>query len=301
MNAVAHHEGNRLPSLPAGGRVSAIVPQDFDGAWRIASAVCKAGMAPKGLETPEKAMVAIMHGMEVGLTPMAALQSIAVINSRATLWGDGALGVVQASGKMESFKEWFEGAGDSRKALCLVKRKGDPEAKLGEFSVADARKASLWGKSGPWSQYSDRMLKMRARAFALRDGFSDVLRGLGIAEEVQDIPAQQEAVSVTPPSPPSPPSQPSPAITASKEDVVEEAEIVNDGEDFDIEAFLSEVDEAMATGKTEEEIVEIWDGFDVEATLTEDEEALQRAFDLRKHQIARVLRAMLNSHPVNAG
>lgn len=300
MNAVAHHETSRLPALHAGGKVSAIVPQDFDGAWRIASAVCKAGMAPKGLETPEKAMVAIMHGMEVGLTPMAALQSIAVINSRATLWGDGALGLVQASGKMESFKEWFEGDGENRKALCIVKRKGDPEAKLGEFSVANAKKASLWGKSGPWSQYADRMLKMRARAFALRDGFSDVLRGLGIAEEVQDIPAQSEVVNVTPPSPPSPPSPPAVAIENKPTEPVEDAQVVS-VEEFNLDTFLADLDDAMANGKTEDEIVEIWDGHDVEAMLTDDEDALQHAFDLRKHQIARVLRAMLNSHPVNAG
>jgi len=59
----------RLPALQAGGAVRAIVPQDFDGAWRIANAVCKAGMAPKGLDKPEQAMVAIMHGLEIGLTP----------------------------------------------------------------------------------------------------------------------------------------------------------------------------------------------------------------------------------------
>jgi hypothetical protein len=36
------------------------------------------------------------------------------------------------------------------------------------------------------------MLAMRARAFALRDGFADVLRGLGVAEEMADVkPAPQ--------------------------------------------------------------------------------------------------------------
>jgi hypothetical protein len=195
----------RLPALVSGGAVRAIVPQDFEGAWRIASAVCKAGMAPRGLDSPEKAMVAILHGLEVGLTPMNALQSIAVINSRPTLWGDGALGLVQASGKMLSHKEWTEGEGDKRKAFCVVVRRNDPEPKTGEFSIADAKKAGLWGKSGPWTQYSDRMLKMRARAFALRDGFSDVLRGLGIAEEVQDTPIR-EAVREDPPAPPPAPS-----------------------------------------------------------------------------------------------
>jgi hypothetical protein len=227
----------RLPSLQSGGTVKAIVPQDFDGAWRIATAVVKAGMAPKGLDTPEKAMVAIMHGMEVGLTPMAALQSIAVVNGRPTIWGDGALGLVQGSGLMESHKEWFEGSGDTRKAFCTVKRKGDPEIKTGEFSVADAKKASLWGKAGPWSQYSDRMLKMRARGFALRDGFSDVLRGLGIAEEVQDTPMRD----VTPPQPPRPPAPPAPP----SETIADEDGVVIDHEDPSLEDAMSTTGEEV--------------------------------------------------------
>lgn len=59
------------------------------------------------------------------------------------------------------------------------------------FSEAAARRANLWGKSGPWQQYPERMLQMRARAFALRDVFCDVLRGLGSAEEQGDIPARK--------------------------------------------------------------------------------------------------------------
>lgn len=172
--------------LKAGGAVAAFVPQNFEEAWRIANTVVKAGMAPKELQTPERVMVAIMHGQEVGFTPMASLQSIAVINGRPTIWGDGALGLVQGSGKMEWIKETVEGEGDARVAVCQVKRRGDAEVKTGRFSVADAKKANLWGKGGPWSSYPDRMLKMRARSWALRDGFSDVLKGLGVAEEVRD-------------------------------------------------------------------------------------------------------------------
>jgi hypothetical protein len=44
------------------------------------------------------------------------------------------------------------------------------------LSVADA-KGRLWTRKGPWEHYPQRMLQMRARAFALRDGFADVLRG----------------------------------------------------------------------------------------------------------------------------
>ena len=47
-------------------------------------------------------MIAIMHGLEVGLSPLSALQRIAVINGRPTIWGDGALALVKASGLCEA-------------------------------------------------------------------------------------------------------------------------------------------------------------------------------------------------------
>jgi hypothetical protein len=293
MNAiVTHDEAPRLPSLQSGGAVRAIVPQDFDGAWRIANAVVKAGMAPAGLETPEKAMVAIMHGMEVGMTPMAALQSIAVVNGRATIWGDGAIGLVRASGKCEWIKERMDGEGEGRIAVCEVKRKGEHEPTIGRFSVKDAQTAGLWTKTGPWKQYPERMLKMRARAFALRDAFADVLRGLGIAEEVQDFQPIRD-ITPTSPQPPRPPAPPSATveqidvITADGEVVeavqeVDEREIVTEtGEatdaiipqesEFDTTAFFEELETSLAAETTMEGVEERWNEFDPLAQFDGDD------------------------------
>lgn len=58
--------------------------------------------------------------------------------------------------------------------------------------MEDARKAGLAGKQGPWTSYPKRMRQMRARAFALRDVFPDVLRGMPVAEELMDTPAGNE-------------------------------------------------------------------------------------------------------------
>lgn len=206
MGEVATLEQSR-PAAPmmAGGRPAAIVPQSMEDAYRLAKAICVAGMAPRGLETPEKAMVAILHGLEVGMTPMAALQRIAVVNGRPTIWGDGAIGLVRASGLCEYITETTSGTGDAHVATCAAKRRGEKAEIVRTFSVADAKKAGLWGKSGPWQQYPERMLQMRARAFALRDGFADVLGGLYLREEIEEAPMRDVT---PPPAPPSPPPAP---------------------------------------------------------------------------------------------
>jgi hypothetical protein len=249
--------------MQSGGMVKAIVPQSMEEAYRLGKAICMAGMAPKGLDTPEKAMIAIMQGMEVGMTPMASLQRIAVVNGRPTIWGDGAMSLVRGSGLCEWVREAFEGQGETRTAICTVKRKGEPEDVKRTFSVADAKKAGLWGKSGPWQQYPDRMLQMRARAFALRDVFADVLGGMYLREEIEE---DRQPRDITPTVRPQPPRPPAPPVAVVE--VIEEHTDENAQQDaFDVGAFLSEIEDSLATAKDAETVAEIYNDYDVDATL----------------------------------
>jgi hypothetical protein len=173
--------------------------QTMGEAMSFAQMVAKSDFAPKDFKgKPESCLLAIQHGSEVGLSPMQSLQSIAVINGRPTIWGDAALALVQSCPVCEYVREYIEGEGDSLTAVCEAKRQGYPSPSVSRFSVADAKKAGLWGKTGPWTQYPTRMLALRARGFALRNAFADALRGLITAEEARDYPTQAEPVVVRP-------------------------------------------------------------------------------------------------------
>jgi hypothetical protein len=179
-----------------------LVPRSIEEGWRLASMLARSELVPKQFRNrPEDVMVAIQLGAEVGFPPMQALQSIAVINGRPTLWGDGLLALIQRSPRYEWHEEGFlvgdagaqvdrvtadEIKADSTTAVCTFKRIGAP-ALSRFFSVAQARRAGLLTKDGPWQAYPDRMLQLRARSFAARDCFADLLRGLRSAEEAQDI------------------------------------------------------------------------------------------------------------------
>lgn len=186
--ADAAAEKKNMPALSTGGKTLAIVPQSFAEIVQIAGAVIQAGMNPKSLDTTAKVTIAVMHGLELGLTPMAALSSIAVVNGNAAVYGDGMLALIRASGHLEDIKESVEWAKDGpASATCEVKRKGETTWGKHTFTRDDAIKAGLWKKAGPWTQYPQRMMQMRSRAWALRDKFADVLRGLRSAEELEDM------------------------------------------------------------------------------------------------------------------
>jgi hypothetical protein len=171
-----------------------LFPQTLKEAQDLAAALCASQMVPKHYaNNPNNAVGAMAHGMPLGMNAMQAMQSVAMINGMPGLYGDGLLAVCRSCPAWEWMQETVEG----EVATCTAKRRGEPEV-TATFSVADAKRAQLWGKAGPWTQYPTRMLAMRARAFALRNLYADVLRGMGSAEELRDIPAEMPAVQVEP-------------------------------------------------------------------------------------------------------
>lgn len=182
MNQLATQESYPTHQL-APAQTFDLSPRTLEEAMRMCDLLSKSDLVPRDFQgKPGNMLVAIQWGAEVGLKPLQAMQNIAVINGRPSLWGDGMLALVLASPVCEYVQEWDEG--DT--AYCRVKRRGGTE-KITAFSAADAKTAGLSGKSGPWSQYPKRMRQMRARGFALRDQFADVLKGMAVAEELMDM------------------------------------------------------------------------------------------------------------------
>jgi hypothetical protein len=189
-------------------------PISLDEQIRYAKWIAESSLVPKEFRgKPADILVAIGLGKAIGMYPAVALQSMAVINGRPGLHGDGLLAVVVASAAYVSHTEYFEvvdreGTAELRRrvegltaedlkrettrAVCTFRRKGQTDPVTRTFSIAQAKRANLIGKSGPWTEYPDRMLQMRARGFAARDAFPDVLKGLRTVEELADIPVEDD-------------------------------------------------------------------------------------------------------------
>lgn len=197
-----------------------ILPTTIDEAFRFAQAVVAGRLAPDTYNNdPSKVMIGVMAAMEAGLPPLYGLRQIAIINGRPVIWGDAAMALVQSKNLIEEYHEQpinvpppkrvlvagGDGEEDSYELvpfdqwpieqwpldygwLVTIKRRGQQGEYTGRFTVADAKRAKLWmaHNKKPWLEHPNRMLKIRARAFPLRDGFADALAGLAIREEVED-------------------------------------------------------------------------------------------------------------------
>lgn len=171
--------------------------------------------------------VAAETGAALGLEPLQALASIAVINGRATLSSDLMAAVIRRAGHTLRIVE-----NDPESVTATLIRADD---KKFEFTVTwdkdKAVKAGLWGQKGPWSQYPTQMLRARAITEVARQGASEALMGMIYspedfgatitdtgevleAEIVDETPAPAKAAPAATPKPASKPaakpSQPAP-------------------------------------------------------------------------------------------
>lgn len=266
-----------LLTLPVGGDIRPVVPQSFTEVFQMADAIIEADMVPFGLqgknpkETRSKVGICIQKGLEVGFAPVTSLSRISVINGRPCIDCEGAMAKALESGKMEYCKEHFEGEKDERTAICILKRRGVDEPMTRKFSVADAKRAGLWGnhKKQPWIQYPQRMLPIRARAWALRDLFSDVLAGLHIMEEVRDIPAA--------------PAAPDTGFLDDETVIDVEPEEIETPEDQDLHPYVTNMQRCLAECASAADVERLW-----------QEEVENRKVAAQEQTVATVLEEMAN-------
>jgi hypothetical protein len=204
-----------------------LTPTTYEGAVQFSETLAASSMVPAAFKNkPGDILVAVQWGSEIGLPPMQALQGIAVINGKPAIYGDAMMALVTSHPEYGGHQENIEG----EEATCTIVRvvKGRDVVTTRTFSVGDAKRANLWSKRGPWSDYPKRMLQMRARGFAVRDAFPDALKGVISREEAEDIPNNNKYKDVTPANPLDAIAAPKPGKETGEDHATEAPEVIDD-------------------------------------------------------------------------
>lgn len=140
----------------------------------------------------DEAIARISYGKSLNMSPKLALTNTMIVNGNMTIWGDALPAVIYQSGLMDYKEETFDAT--TMTAICTIKRKDMSKPETRTFSMEDAKIAGLWGKN-VWAKYPKRMLQQRARTYAFRDIFPDVLQGMITTEEAQEIANNNDVIS----------------------------------------------------------------------------------------------------------
>jgi hypothetical protein len=183
----------------------AFLPKTWEELYGYAKEIANTDFVPKALQgKPGAVLAAWQTGQEVGLPPMAALQSIAIINGRPSIHSAGFWALITSHPLCEWFKETppdealKQGYGE-----CTIKRRGNPHEITRRFSMEEAKTAGLLGKDN-WKNYPGDMLQNRARHRAGDDAIPEALQGLLPSDIARDIPPEPRDVTPQPIATPQP-------------------------------------------------------------------------------------------------
>lgn len=145
---------------------------------RYARALADSGLLPRAyLHNPPNVLFALEYGETLGITPIAAMMGIHVIDGKPCASSGLISGLVRKAGHK------LRVSGNEKTATCTIIRADDPDYKFTfTWDMDRAKQASLTGKQ-VWRNYPAAMLMARAITEAARAACQDVLYGLAYTPE----------------------------------------------------------------------------------------------------------------------
>jgi len=140
----------------------------------------------KDIKTANQAIVKIIAGKELGLSPFQSMSGIYLVNEKLALQSNVMSSLIKRSDKYDYFVDKL----DVEECTLTFSNK---EKELGKstFTIKDAAKAGLVNKEN-WKNYPKNMLFARALSNGARWYCPDVICGWHTAEELQDIEPVEE-------------------------------------------------------------------------------------------------------------
>lgn len=164
----------------------AVVPRTLPEVQSMAEILAQSSLLPKELtgKVPD-VVVQILAGAELGLSPMASIRGVHIVQGKPILSADTMVALVLASGSCE----YFQVESETDTAVTYVcQRRGAPSPQRYTWTDEDTKLAGLNTKDN-WRLHKKQMRRARCKAILARDSFPDVLAGVYEADSEEiDIP-----------------------------------------------------------------------------------------------------------------
>lgn len=160
---------------------AALIPQSYEEAVKMANVFGKSGMYK--INNPEQAMVILLIGMDMRITPSVAFRGIHIIDGKPSPGADLMVGACKARPELCEYFQVVETTPEI--ATFETKRKGDRTPVRMSFTIDEARNAQLTGKDN-WKKYPAAMLRARAASSLARLVYPEITTGLYTPDELKN-------------------------------------------------------------------------------------------------------------------
>lgn len=158
--------------------IPAAAPVEWEKELRGAHYLLKSGLCPTALKTPEAVLFVILAGRDLGLSPVASLRNVTVIQGKIEVSADMQLALFARAGG--TFR-WLTMTDTVAELVLTAPWLDAPHTS--RFTMDDARRAELAG-SANYKKFPKAMLRSRAITQGLKDVGFDSTAGVYAPGEI---------------------------------------------------------------------------------------------------------------------
>ena len=174
----------------------------MDKGYKFAEIMAKADIIPIHYRMkPANVFIAVQTAYRMNLDPMLVMQNTFVVSGKLGMNTTFAISLANKSGMFDGgirYRE--EGSGDDLKITAYAILKKSQEEISYSISMKQA-KADGWTKNSKYQTLPELMLRYRAATFLIRTHMPEILNGMHMVEEFEDLTAAM-AKNITPVSSP---------------------------------------------------------------------------------------------------
>lgn len=160
----------------------------LDHRYRLAKAFSMSGMVPPHFQgKPEACLVAMLYAEQLGEHPMLLFQEMSVINGRPNTSARFAISRANKSGLIQGPITWkTKGQGDALEVTASAVLRETGEVITATVTMKEAQ-ADGWTRNPKYKSIPEQMLRWRAATRLINLYIPEVLFGLGVKEEVEQV------------------------------------------------------------------------------------------------------------------
>ena len=160
----------------------------MDKAYKFANIFAKSDIVPAHYRgKPENTFIAVQTAYRMNLDPMLIMQNTYVVSGKLGMNSTFAISLANSSGIFDSgIRYKLEGSGDTLKVTAYAKVKATGEEISYTIAMSEAV-AEGWTKNSKYKTLPELMLRYRAAVFLIRTHVPEVLNGMHMVEELEDM------------------------------------------------------------------------------------------------------------------
>lgn len=173
----------------------------LEKAWKAAGFLASTDIVPSTFKKRENCLIALDIANRTGMQPLTVMQNLYIVQGKPSWSGQMCIALINMSGRFTPLEFQFVGevGTDSHGCFAYATRLDNGKQYCSDIvTIAMAKKEGWYSKSGSkWQSMPIQMMMYRAGAFFGRVHCPDILMGLPLADEMNDIKKEQPSSNLS--------------------------------------------------------------------------------------------------------